>query len=84
MNTLLNLLSAAAVVVSGTLAATPPVPQATQVTQVQVQPVFRPLAMAPGLVSAVETQGPWVTLNDQGRASELDPQSMEDSQRWIF
>ncbi|HLD67158.1 MAG TPA: hypothetical protein VJA19_14045 [Pseudomonas sp.] len=84
MNTLLNLLSTAAVVVSGTWAATPPVLQATQATQVQVQPVYRPLAMAPGLVSAAETQGPWVTLNDEGRATGLDPQPLEASQRWIF
>lgn len=84
MNTLLNLLSAAAVVASGTLAVTPPAPQATQVPHVQVQPVHRPLATAPGLVSAAKAQGPWLTLDDQGLATELDEQPMESSQRWIF
>lgn len=81
MNTLLNLLSAAAVVVSGTWAVTPPV---LQPTQAQVQPVYRPLAMVPGLISATESQGPWLTLDDEHRASELDPQPMEANQRWIF
>lgn len=88
MNTLLNLLSAAAVVVSGTLTATAPipipVPQATQVIQAQVQPVYRPLAMAPGLVSSTKAEGPWLTLDEENRAPELDEQPGPASQRWIF
>lgn len=77
MNTLLNLLSAVAVVVSGTLAVTPPAPPVIQAPQAEVQ-------MAPSLIAATKAQGAWLTLDDQGLTRGLDEQPMDASRRWIF
>lgn len=84
MNTLLNLLSAAAVVVTGAFASTAPLAP-------EVQAQARPIALYARSVAPraaqqsplIESKGQWLSISDSSR-TDPDGLQAEPSQRWIF
>ncbi|MES2819226.1 MAG: hypothetical protein V4812_09620 [Pseudomonadota bacterium] len=84
MNTLLNLLSAAAVVATGAFASTAP-------RDTVAQPTAQPFSLSAKVSSprmalqspVFEANGQWLTISE-GRGVEADDLQAAPTQRWIF